>query len=312
MSASDLGAFGMISVIVPTLRRPQLLLRAIESVLAQSFSNFELIVVVDGPDQETIKLTSSVTDARFRFIQNHRSLGSAEARNVGIRAATGNWIAFLDDDDEWTPDKLASQLGAVTPVRLNVIVSCLSIVVTPLRRYIWPHRIYDNRISIDEYLFDRRSWFRGDVMLQCSSLLMSKQLALELLLSDPHDDWDLLLRAVKERGAEIVTLDKPLVIHYTEDNRSSLGASFDWRTSLSWADQRRSLMTPRAYAGFLLTIIAPQAAKMRDGAAFWKLIYQACTRGSPRLIHIALYLAIWIVPMNRRQKLRSLLLRRTS
>jgi glycosyltransferase involved in cell wall biosynthesis len=312
MSASDLGAFGMISVIVPTLRRPQLLLRAIESVLAQSFSNLELIVVVDGPDQETIKLTSSVTDERFRFIQNHRSLGSAEARNVGIRAATGNWIAFLDDDDEWTPDKLASQLGAITPVRLNVIVSCLSIVVTPLRRYIWPHRIYDNRISIDEYLFDRRSWFRGDVMLQCSSLLMSKQLALELLLSDPHDDWDLLLRAVKERGAEIVTLDKPLVIHYTEDNRSSLGASFDWRTSLSWADQRRSLMTPRAYAGFLLTIIAPQAAKTRDGAAFWKLIYQACTRGSPRLIHIALYLAIWIVPMNRRQKLRSLLLRRTS
>lgn len=298
MSASDLGAFGMISVVIPTLRRPQLLLRAIESVLAQSFSDFELIVIVDGPDEETVKLTSSVTDKRFRFIQNQRSLGSAEARNVGIKASRGDWIAFLDDDDEWAPDKLSSQLGAIAPARENVIVSCLSIVVTPLRRYIWPHRIYDNRISIDEYLFDRRSWFRGDVMLQCSSLLMSRPLATSLLFRDPHDDWDLLLRAVNDRGAEIVTLDKPLVIHYTEDNRSSLGASFDWRTSLDWADQRRSLMTSRAYAGFLLTIIAPQAAKIGDGAAFWKLIYQACTRGSPRLIHVILYLAIWIVPMN--------------
>jgi glycosyltransferase involved in cell wall biosynthesis len=296
----------MISVIVPTVRRPKLLIRAVNSVLAQSTSDLEVVVVIDGPDPETTQLLSDIADRRLRFIQNLRSLGSAEARNVGIKAARGEWVAFLDDDDEWLRDKLELQLTVAGPVRHDVIVSCLSYVVTPLQRYIWPRRVYDNVSSLDEYLFDRRSWFRGDVMLQCSSLLMSRQLSRELMFTPEHDDWDMLLRAVNAKGVKIVSVNKPLVMHHTEDGRHSLGASFDWRRSLTWADSNRSLISPRAYAGFCLTIVSPQAAKAGDYSAFFVLLYRALSNGSPRPIHFALYLAIWLIPIHRRQKLRSL------
>ena len=106
----------MISVIVPTAHRPQLLRRAVNSVLAQSMSDLEVVVVIDGPDLETTQLLSDIADRRLRFIQNPRSLGSAGARNVGIKAARGEWIAFLDDDDEWVRDKLELQLATAGPV----------------------------------------------------------------------------------------------------------------------------------------------------------------------------------------------------
>jgi len=295
----------MISVIIPTVRRPLLVMRAVNSVLAQSIADLEVVVVIDGPDPETTHALGAVADDRLRFIQNPRPLGSAGARNVGIEAARGEWVAFLDDDDEWLKDKLKLQLGAAGADGHCVIVSCLSYVATSLKRYVWPRRVYDNTSPLDEYLFDRRSWFRGDVMLQCSSLLMPRRLGLELLFGPVHDDWDMLLRAVGTKGAKIVTVNEPLVIHHTEDGRESLGASFDWRKSLQWAGANRLLIGPRAYAGFCLTIISPQAAKAGDYSAFCILLYQAFRHGAPRPIHLALYLAIWLIPMRRRQKLRS-------
>jgi glycosyltransferase involved in cell wall biosynthesis len=299
----------MISVIVPTAHRSQLVARAVKSALAQSHSNIEVVIVIDGPDPETTRALSAIADHRLRLIQNARPLGSAGARNVGVKAARGEWVAFLDDDDEWLEDKLELQLAATSPDGL-VIVSCLNYVVTSLQRYIWPRRVYDNVSPLDEYLFDRRSWFRGDVMLQCSSLLMSRQLCLELMFRPVHDDWDLLLRAAKAEGVAVVTVRQPLVIHHTEDDRESLGASFSWRTSLDWADTHRFLFSRRAYAGFCLTIISPQAVKAGDHLAFFILLYRALRHGSPRPIHLALYLAIWLIPMRQRQKLRSLWYRR--
>lgn len=300
----------MISVIVPTANRPQLVTRAVKSALAQSLTNIEVVIVIDGPDPETTQALNAIADHRLRLIQNPRSRGSAEARNVGVRAAQGEWVAFLDDDDEWLKDKLELQLAVTSPDSF-VIVSCLNHVVTSLQRYIWPRRVYDNACPLDEYLFDRRSWFRGDVMLQCSSLLMPRQLCLELMFRPVHDDWDMLLRAAKGRGVEIVTVRQPLVIHHTEDGRESLGASFDWRSSLDWADTHCFLFSRRAYAGFCLTIISPQAAKAGDHLAFFVLLYRALYHGSPRPIQLALYLAIWLIPMRRRQKLRSLWYRRS-
>ena len=295
----------MISVIIPTARRPRLLIRAVNSVLTQSITDIEVVVVVDGPDPETTQALSEVRDHRLSFIQNPRKLGSAEARNVGIRAARGEWVAFLDDDDEWLRDKLKLQLETASLVHHLIIVSCLSYVATALQRYIWPRRVYDNTYPLDEYLFDRRSWFRGEVMLQCSSLVMRRELCRELMFGPDHDDWDMLLRATKLKGVKIVTVNQPLVIHHTEDGRDLFGTSSEWRKSLRWADNNPALIGRRAYAGFCLTIIAPLAAKAGDYAAFFVLLYSAFRRGSPRLIQLFLYLAIWLIPAGRRQKLRS-------
>ena len=91
----------LVSVVIPTLDRPKLLLRAIESVLRQTCREIEIIVVADRPDPETVSAVGAVDDPRLQLILNPHPSTAASARNFGADQATGDWIAFLDDDDEW-------------------------------------------------------------------------------------------------------------------------------------------------------------------------------------------------------------------
>ena len=89
----------LISVVIPTRRRPELLLRAIESVLRQTYDQMEILVVIDGPDEATREALRGVQDSRLRVIALPESVGGSDARNTGVQNAKGEWIAFLDDDD---------------------------------------------------------------------------------------------------------------------------------------------------------------------------------------------------------------------
>src|SRR6266481_2753275 len=150
----------LVSVVIPTINRPKLLLRAIDSVLRQTHQEIEVIVVVDRPDLETVPVVRAVNDPRVQLIVNAQRTTAAGARNVGVDHAKGEWIAFLDDDDEWLPNKLERQI-AFASGRPPALLSCLSRVVTPTATYVWPQEIFDNSRPIDEYLFDRRSLFGG-------------------------------------------------------------------------------------------------------------------------------------------------------
>jgi len=98
-----------VSVIVPTYNRAHLLGRAIESVLNQTYKDFELIVVDDGSKDNTKELVMRFSDKRIRYICLEKNIGAAAARNRGIQAAQGDYIAFQDADDEWLPEKLEKQ-----------------------------------------------------------------------------------------------------------------------------------------------------------------------------------------------------------
>ena len=97
------------SVVIPTRNRWPLLSRAIASALAQRHVDFEVVVVDDGSTDETEARLAALDDARVRTIRLSGGSG-ARARNAGIAGAAGRWIAFLDDDDVWSPDKLRTQL----------------------------------------------------------------------------------------------------------------------------------------------------------------------------------------------------------
>lgn len=104
----------MITVITPTYNRADYLSTAVDSVLKQSYSDWELLVVDDNkPESESRKATAEVmsryTDSRIHYIQNEKNMGGAAARNVGIFQAKGDYIAFLDDDDMYLPDRLEVQ-----------------------------------------------------------------------------------------------------------------------------------------------------------------------------------------------------------
>jgi glycosyltransferase involved in cell wall biosynthesis len=105
-----------VSVVIPTRDRRHLLLRAVRSVLAQLHVGLEVLVVDDGSTDRTGEAVVSLDDPRIRMLRHRSSRGVATARNAGVEAAEGTWIALLDDDDLWAPDKLARQVTAAEEV----------------------------------------------------------------------------------------------------------------------------------------------------------------------------------------------------
>ncbi|MCG8451364.1 MAG: glycosyltransferase, partial [Pirellulales bacterium] len=114
----------MVSVIMPTYKRPDLLPRAVRSVLEQTYRNLELIIVDDNSPDHTGGVVQSLMaeDNRIRYIRNETNLHAPGSRNVAIQQAQGEFVAFLDDDDEWMPQKLELQMKLVD--RFSV-VGCL-------------------------------------------------------------------------------------------------------------------------------------------------------------------------------------------
>ena len=101
-----------VSVVLPTYNRAHLLPRAIESVLAQTYTDFELIVVDDGSGDDTPAVMARYDDPRVRYVRYEPNQGANHARNVGIREARGPFISFQDSDDDWFPEKLAKNMAA--------------------------------------------------------------------------------------------------------------------------------------------------------------------------------------------------------
>ena len=91
----------MISVIIPTHNRLKMLKRAISSVEKQTFKNYEIIIISDGSTDGTNDYSCSIKNDKIKFYINETSKGASGARNIGLDHAKGDYIAFLDDDDEW-------------------------------------------------------------------------------------------------------------------------------------------------------------------------------------------------------------------
>lgn len=103
----------MVSVILPAYNRAATLPRAIKSVLAQYYADWELVIVDDGSTDNTLAVATPFLGARVRYF-NTENFGVSHARNFGVKNSSGEWIAFIDSDDEWLPRKLELQM-ALTP-----------------------------------------------------------------------------------------------------------------------------------------------------------------------------------------------------
>ena len=119
----------LVSVIIPTYKRSDTLIRAIESVFSQTYKNIELIVVDDNADFPEVRkenLRNISEYSKIVFIQNKTNLGGGLSRNAGIDAASGDYIAFLDDDDEYLPEKIEKQMNLILKKKENnvAVVYC--------------------------------------------------------------------------------------------------------------------------------------------------------------------------------------------
>ncbi len=105
-----IGENPLVSVIIPTYNRAHLLGRAIQSVLDQTFEDYELIVVDDASTDDTEEIVNAFSDPRLRYVRHGENRGAPAARNTGIQVSNGAYVGFLDSDDAWHPEKLDRQI----------------------------------------------------------------------------------------------------------------------------------------------------------------------------------------------------------
>lgn len=102
---------GLVSIIMPSWNTGKYIAQSIDSVLKQTYTNWELIIVDDCSTDNTDEVISNYTDKRIRYLKNSNNSGAALTRNRALREAQGEWIAFLDSDDLWLPEKLEHQIA---------------------------------------------------------------------------------------------------------------------------------------------------------------------------------------------------------
>jgi glycosyltransferase involved in cell wall biosynthesis len=306
----------IVSAVIPTRGRPELLQRAVRSALAQTLSEIEVVVVIDGEDVVTRLVMEELAhlDVRVRVVSLPVSVGGSDARNRGVDAACGEWIAFLDDDDEWLPGKLQAQLDALkTSTAPALIGSCKMIARTPGKDYVWPRRIPGKDEQLGEYLLARHTLTRGEGYIQTSTFFVRRA----LMQAQPfksgqkkHQDTEWVLRLGRLPGVQVIIVDEPLAIHNIEEDRTTVSSKSNWRYSLDWVQRDRHLFTPRALSGFVLHQIASEASDQGEWRAFPLLLLEVLRHGKSMPLDYAIYFAMWLLPRRRRRRLRDWMTRR--
>jgi glycosyltransferase involved in cell wall biosynthesis len=204
-----------VSVVVPAYNRVALLPRAIESVLHQTYQDFEIVVVDDGSTDGTARSLEGFRDSRIRCVRLSRRGGAARARNVGIRTARGEWIAFLDSDDEWLPPYLERQLSRLRAQPEAAVVSCpcsheVGGVLTPRPRKPLPEGDVFDVLIMDQ---TRRSMTASAHIVRRDALLAVDCFDEQLPAAN---DLDLLLR-LAGAGYLFAAVQEPLLIKHDHD-----------------------------------------------------------------------------------------------
>lgn len=204
-----------VSVVIPTYNRATTLLTAIESVLAGGSQPLEIIVVDDASADGTVELIRDVGDARIKLIALDENVGGAEARNRGIRAARGDWIAFQDSDDVWSPDHLEVLLDPLASAAASTGVVFGRVMDESGR--LLPQR------SADELNGDLRG------VLSCHNVVpLPASIVAKSAIEDVRgfhsalprlQDWDLFLSVARSRT--FVYVDHPVLTVGTGDGRIS-------------------------------------------------------------------------------------------
>ena len=208
----------LVSVIIPTYNRTNLIGGAIQSVLNQTFQDFEIIVIDDGSTDNTEETVNSFNNIKIRYISHSNNRGVSAARNTGIRASRGEYIALLDSDDEWLPGKLDKQIKVLQSESSEV-----GVVYSDLF-YIDENGKNMNKLRNPEkggYIYE--DLLSKNCMSPPSTLLIKKECFNRVGLFDnllnAQEDWDMCIRIAKYYRFALIKI--PLVKYRLHSNQVS-------------------------------------------------------------------------------------------
>ncbi|WP_114576272.1 glycosyltransferase family 2 protein [Saliphagus sp. LR7] len=203
-----------ISVVIPTYNRADVLPRTLDSVLEQTYNNIELVVVDDASTDATKSIVKGYEDPRIRYISHKKNSGGSAARNTGLKAAKGAFVAFLDDDDEWHPRKIEAQLKTYNEAHesVGVVYSGIKNVDSKGRTNSVKTPKIEGEVTKELLLENFIGSFSA--LLVDSGTINSTGLLDERFPS--WQDWEYYIRLSKE--AHFAAVPEPLVVRYNADH----------------------------------------------------------------------------------------------
>jgi glycosyltransferase involved in cell wall biosynthesis len=190
-----------VSVVLPVFNRERSIGRAVQSVLRQTMSDLELVVIDDGSADHTSTVVSRYSDPRLKFVKLANNSGTSAARNAGISIARGEYIAFLDSDDEWLPDKLEQQVETIRASSATTGISTTGFRI---------HRVVSG--SYEDIIPDPHDDWQRQQLTMCAlgpgSTLMVKpdvfpQVGMFDVALRRFEDWDWMIRCLAVRNIVI-------------------------------------------------------------------------------------------------------------
>jgi glycosyltransferase involved in cell wall biosynthesis len=200
----------LISVVVTCFNRANTIERAIESICLQTYPNLEIIVVDDASTDASLAVIATLKDPRLTLIANPINKGVGGAKNVGIRAAKGDYIAFLDSDDEWLPEKLTKQLAFIGKGPKHICFSECFIQRADGRRFL---RSYENFPSSLEAIASGQMYNFGSTLLAHRSCFESVGMIDEHLKRFEDRAW--VLKYTLAHGDFTVVHEPLAIIHHS-------------------------------------------------------------------------------------------------
>ncbi|MFC2157980.1 glycosyltransferase family 2 protein [Acidobacteriota bacterium] len=200
-----------VSVVIPTFNRAGVIERCIKSVQDQTYRDFEIVVVDDASKDNTAEVVEKIQDERIRYIKLEKNTGPSQSRNIGIEKSRGKYIAFLDDDDEWLPEKLEVQVRIFDEAdeKIGAVYSAFWRIQKNKRLYIPSKKIKKKEGDLLDNVLKR-------YMIGTPAILVRKDVLDEVGYFDAElralVDWDLWIRIARAYHFRFV--DKPLTVSY--------------------------------------------------------------------------------------------------
>lgn len=240
------------SIVIPTYNGAATIAKTIEACLAQTFTDFEVLIVDDGSEDDTKNAVTAFTDQRIRYIHQQNG-GPAAARNTGVDAASGQLIAYLDADDSWYPDYLEHVFALIQSSGSEFVYGQIIVDRGVGRYWVKPDRAIQPDESIFDYLYIHGGFIQTSTMV-VSSALASKVRWDESVTFGDNDQYaiDLVLA-----GNHPVMMDVPGTLYEDIMNPNALsqlpihgGLSSKHTNFFQWMAGQKDNMSAQAWLGY--------------------------------------------------------------
>lgn len=261
----------LVSVVIPTYNRAHVIGRALRSCREQSLRDFEVVIADDEKSTDSIaEAIAAFPELSIRLLSGVRGKAAA-ARNAGVRAAAGTYVAFLDSDDEFLPPKLEACVAVLERGEADAVYSQTYVECGVDRLWVKPPRGIAASEDISEYLFVDQGWVHP------STLVLPRTWALKSPFAEGlgyGDDAQFAIDLV-HAGARLKMIEEPLAIYHDTGGADHLSLSLyyeDFESSnnkafVDWMVGKRPLIPERAYLAFNVRVRARMIARSRPAEA---------------------------------------------